>query len=91
MNKDYFFRLWVMSLFAYMPMLQGLEQYRDSAWFSIAFRSFNILNLILLIAGSIILGFKWKYMTNIQRSLSIIGILVNIALAAGIFLMWYKQ
>lgn len=89
MNKDYFFKLWVISLMLYVPIFQFMGEHMESGFYERLFRAYNILNLLFLGIGLVLLCLKWKYMLNTHRVLSIIGILINIGLVYMLFSSWH--
>lgn len=86
MDKDYFFKLWVISLLAYIPMLNFWAEHEESDLHQLAFRLFCGLNLLLFITAIPLLGLKWRYMLNTHRFFSIIGLLVNAGMLAMVIM-----
>lgn len=89
MDKDYFYKLWVISLLGYTFIFQFMSEHAESGIYERLFRAYNILNLALLIAAICILISKWKYMLPVHRILSITGQVINIGLVALILSTWY--
>ncbi len=88
MNKDYFFKLWVMSLIGYVFLFQFMAEHQESGLYERLFFGYNILNLGLFIAAIVILFFKWKYLLPVHRMLSIIGMIINLGMIAMLAHMW---
>ncbi len=88
MNKDYFYKLWVMSLLGYVFVFQFMGEHQESGLYERLFFGYNVLNLGLFIAAIVILCLKWTYMLPAHRILSIIGMLINIGFIALLSHMW---
>lgn len=88
MNKDYFYKLWVMSLIGYVFIFQFMAEHQESGLYERLFFGYNILNLGLFIAAIVILCLKWTYLLPVHRLLSIIGMIINVGMIALLINMW---
>ncbi len=91
MNKDYFYKLWVISLLGYVFIFQFMCEHQESGLYERLFFGYNVLNLGFFITAIVILCLKWKYMLPAHRILSIIGMLANIGFIVLLTNMWMQH